>query len=74
MLIKWKQLNATFVCETEAILICVPTPLDDHREPDLSFVIDTAHTIAPHLPKGGGGSCCPRSRLLILGPRRTNFV
>jgi UDP-N-acetyl-D-glucosamine dehydrogenase len=38
--------------EVEAILICVPTPLDDHREPDLSFVIDTARTIAPHLPKG----------------------
>ena len=38
--------------EVEAILICVPTPLDDHREPDLSFVLDTARTIAPHLPKG----------------------
>jgi UDP-N-acetyl-D-glucosamine dehydrogenase len=38
--------------EVEAILICVPTPLDDHREPDLSFVIDTARTIAPHLSKG----------------------
>jgi UDP-N-acetyl-D-glucosamine dehydrogenase len=36
----------------EAILICVPTPLDDHREPDLSFVLDTARTIAPHLRKG----------------------
>ena len=38
--------------EVDAILICVPTPLDDHREPDLSFVIDTAHIIAPQLPKG----------------------
>ena len=38
--------------EVEAILICVPTPLDGHREPDLSFVLDTARTIAPHLPKG----------------------
>ena len=38
--------------EVEAILICVPTPLDDHREPDLSFVLDTARTIAPHLEKG----------------------
>ena len=37
--------------EVEAVLICVPTPLDDHREPDLSFVLDTARTIAPHLPK-----------------------
>jgi len=38
--------------EVDAILICVPTPLDDHREPDLSFVLDTARTIAPHLQKG----------------------
>ena len=38
--------------EVEAILICVPTPLDDHREPDLSFVLDTARTIAPYLSKG----------------------
>ena len=37
--------------EVDAILICVPTPLDDHREPDLSFVLETARTIAPHLPK-----------------------
>ena len=38
--------------KVEAILICVPTPLDDHREPDLSFVLNTARTIAPHLAKG----------------------
>ena len=37
--------------EVEAVLICVPTPLDDHREPDLSFVLETARNIAPHLPK-----------------------
>ena len=36
--------------EAEAILICVLL-LDDHREPDLSFVLNTARTIAPHLPK-----------------------
>ena len=38
--------------EVEAILICVPTPLDNHREPDLSFVLDTARAIAPHIPNG----------------------
>src|SRR4051794_36767595 len=27
--------------EADALIICVPTPLDQHREPDLSFVIDT---------------------------------
>lgn len=40
------------ISEVNAILICVPTPLDDHREPDLSFVLDTARTIAPHMPEG----------------------
>ena len=30
----------------------MPTPLDDHREPDLSYVLETARTIAPHLTKG----------------------
>jgi len=38
--------------EVDAILICVPTPLDDHREPDLSYVLETARNIAPHLSKG----------------------
>ena len=40
------------ISEVEAILICVPTPLDDHREPDLSFVLDTARSLAPYLPEG----------------------
>jgi UDP-N-acetyl-D-glucosamine dehydrogenase len=40
------------ISEVEAILICVPTPLNDYREPDLSFVLDTARSLAPHLPKG----------------------
>jgi UDP-N-acetyl-D-glucosamine dehydrogenase len=40
------------IAEVEAILICVPTPLSEHREPDLTFVLDTARSLAPHLPKG----------------------
>jgi UDP-N-acetyl-D-glucosamine dehydrogenase len=36
----------------DAVLICVPTPLDAHREPDLSFVRDTASSITPHLRRG----------------------
>lgn len=40
------------VSETDAILICVPTPLNEYREPDLSFVLDTAETLAPHLKPG----------------------
>jgi UDP-N-acetyl-D-glucosamine dehydrogenase len=36
----------------DAILICVPTPLTENREPDLSYVISTAETIAGHLRPG----------------------
>ncbi|MBM3295106.1 MAG: nucleotide sugar dehydrogenase [Candidatus Aminicenantes bacterium] len=38
--------------EVEAILICVPTPLDAHRNPDLSYVLKTTETVARHLRKG----------------------
>jgi UDP-N-acetyl-D-glucosamine dehydrogenase len=38
--------------DVDAVLICVPTPLDDHRNPDLSFVLNTTETIARHLRKG----------------------
>ncbi|HSS99062.1 MAG TPA: nucleotide sugar dehydrogenase [Terriglobales bacterium] len=38
--------------EVEAILICVPTPLNNNREPDLSYVLTTAQSIAPFLPRG----------------------
>jgi UDP-N-acetyl-D-glucosamine dehydrogenase len=36
----------------DAILICVPTPLTKHREPDLSFVVEAARTIAASLRRG----------------------
>lgn len=35
--------------EADVILICVPTPLNDHREPDLSYVEETAEAIAKTL-------------------------
>jgi UDP-N-acetyl-D-glucosamine dehydrogenase len=38
--------------EGEAVIICVPTPLNKNREPDLSFVLQTGKTIAPYLSKG----------------------
>jgi UDP-N-acetyl-D-glucosamine dehydrogenase len=40
------------VSEVEAVIICVPTPLSRNREPDISFILDTGRTIAPHLSKG----------------------
>jgi UDP-N-acetyl-D-glucosamine dehydrogenase len=38
--------------EMDAIIICVPTPLDERRDPDLSYVEQTAASIQPHLQKG----------------------
>ena len=38
--------------DCDAILICVPTPLTKMREPDMSFVENTAHLIADHLRRG----------------------
>jgi UDP-N-acetyl-D-glucosamine dehydrogenase len=37
--------------EMDAILICVPTPLDERREPDLSYVVNTSKAIAPNLQR-----------------------
>jgi UDP-N-acetyl-D-glucosamine dehydrogenase len=36
----------------DAIIICVPTPLDEYHEPDLSYITSTTHSIAPHLRAG----------------------
>ncbi len=38
--------------EMDAVIICVPTPLDERREPDLTYVRETAESIAPHLQRG----------------------
>lgn len=38
--------------EMDAIIICVPTPLDEYREPDLSYITKTAASMAPHLRAG----------------------
>jgi UDP-N-acetyl-D-glucosamine dehydrogenase len=38
--------------EVQAIIICVPTPLNKNREPDISYILDTAQNIARYLEKG----------------------
>ena len=40
------------ITEMDAIIICVPTPLNEYHEPDLSYITDTAKAIAPHLRAG----------------------
>ncbi len=55
-LIEKGQFSATSdfsrLSESDAIILCVPTPLDEHREPDLSFVIETTGIVAENLRKG----------------------
>lgn len=41
----------SFVKEVDFIAICVPTPLDTHQQPDISFVRDSAEKIAKYLKK-----------------------
>jgi UDP-N-acetyl-D-glucosamine dehydrogenase len=40
------------LAQVDAVLICVPTPLTRHREPDLSYIVGTCEAIAPHLRRG----------------------
>ena len=40
------------VAEVDFIAICVPTPLDAHQQPDISFVQSSAEAIAKHMKKG----------------------
>lgn len=40
------------VSECDALVLCVPTPLNKYREPDMSFVIDTTNAIKPYLRAG----------------------
>ncbi len=38
--------------EADALIICVPTPLNRHREPDLSFIVNTIEALLPHMHEG----------------------
>ena len=40
------------IAEADAVILCVPTPLDHHFEPDLSYVRDTLAAVVPHLKTG----------------------
>lgn len=44
--------NFARVKEADALILCVPTPLDDHRDPDLSFVIGTFESLLSSMRKG----------------------
>ena len=38
--------------EVQAVVLCVPTPLGKNREPDISYILKTGQSIAPHLHRG----------------------
>jgi UDP-N-acetyl-D-glucosamine dehydrogenase len=40
------------IAEADGVILCVPTPLDHHYEPDLSYVRDTLDVVVPHLKPG----------------------
>jgi UDP-N-acetyl-D-glucosamine dehydrogenase len=40
------------VAAARAVIICVPTPLNKNREPDISYIIETGRSIAPYLRQG----------------------
>ena len=46
--------STDFACvrDVEGIIICVPTPLNKNREPDISFIVETGRSLAPHIHKG----------------------
>ncbi|MEL0238280.1 MAG: NAD(P)-binding domain-containing protein, partial [Gammaproteobacteria bacterium] len=58
--IKSMRMDKGFICtsdfnylrEVNVIIICVPTPLSKHREPDLSPILNTGETISKHVKKG----------------------
>lgn len=55
-LVEAKKLRATtdfsFIRDVDFIAICVPTPLDAHQQPDISYVQTSAENIAKHLKAG----------------------
>lgn len=40
------------IAQMDAVIICVPTPLNEYHEPDLSYVTGTVEAIAPHVHEG----------------------
>ena len=72
--------NFARVGEADALILCVPTPLTKHREPDLSFVLDTLSSLLPNLRPGQvvslESTTYPGTTDEELGPRieRQGFV
>lgn len=54
-LVEEKKLEATTdfasIADLDFVIICVPTPLDTHQQPDMSYIESSAHAIGKHLTK-----------------------
>lgn len=44
--------NYAQIAEMDVVIICVPTPLNEHHEPDLSYIVETTKSVAPHVHRG----------------------
>lgn len=55
-LVENKKLKATtdfsFVADVDAVSICVPTPLDKYKQPDLSYVVNSSKSVAKYMHRG----------------------
>jgi len=40
------------IAQMDVVIICVPTPLNEYHEPDLSYITDTVRSVAPHIRNG----------------------
>ena len=60
------------IAETDVVIVCVPTPLDKNREPDLRFIRETVFNIAAHLHSGHlvvlDSTTCPGTTEEIVAP------
>jgi UDP-N-acetyl-D-glucosamine dehydrogenase len=46
------SLDFSFITDTDCVAVCVPTPLDKYRQPDISYVVRSAEEVAKHLHEG----------------------
>lgn len=46
------SVDFALIQKCSAVVICVPTPLNKNREPDISYILKTGEAIAPHLARG----------------------
>jgi UDP-N-acetyl-D-glucosamine dehydrogenase len=42
----------SLITDMDAVIICVPTPLDEFRQPDMSYIVSTAESLAPYIHAG----------------------